>query len=183
MQITRLLDAGIRPTHVDTHKHTHLFPVVLRAVLRAAERLGVPAIRNAFEPRWAMRLGRGGVVRRLQMRTLDGFGQSFEEQPAVRSGEVQTTDGTMGISATGELNGAALGAMLAAMPAGTWELVCHPGYDDADLRRVRTRLWAEREVEREALLALVPAVRGRVGLEMISYGDLAKRSMRAAGVA
>lgn len=183
MQITRVLDAGIRPTHVDTHKHTHLFPVVLRAVLRAAERLGVPAIRNPFEPRWAMRLGAGGTMRRLQMRVLDGFGRSFEEQPALRRGEVQTTDGSIGVSTTGKLNRASLMAMLAAIPPGTWELVCHPGYDDAELGRVRTRLRGEREVEREALLELLPPMRGREGVEMISFGDLAPRSARTAGVA
>lgn len=183
MQITRVLDAGIQPTHVDTHKHTHLFPLVLRAVLRAAERLGVPAIRNPFEPRWAMRLRHGGVVRRLQMQMLDGFGQSFKEQPALRKGEMQTTDGAIGVSATGELDRAALQALLVAMPAGTWELVCHPGYNDADLGRVRTRLRAEREVEREALLELIPAARGRAGLEMMSFGDLVQSPTRVAGVA
>ena len=28
-QVRRLLDVGIRPTHFDTHKHTHLAPPVL----------------------------------------------------------------------------------------------------------------------------------------------------------
>ena len=173
MQITRVLDAGIRPTHVDTHKHTHLFPVVLRAVLRAAERLGVPAIRNPFEPPWAMRQGHGDMLRRLQMRTLDGFEQTFLEQPALQDGNVQTTDGAIGISATGELNHAALASMLAVMPAGTWELVCHPGYDDADLGRVRTRLRAERDVERQALLAVLSTRRANAGFQLVSFGDLA----------
>ena len=173
MQITRVLDAGIRPTHLDTHKHTHLFPFVLRAVLRAAERLGVPAIRNPFEPRWAMRQGHGDLLRRLQMRTLDGFQRMFFGQPALLDGTVQTTDGAIGISATGELDRATLESMLAVLPVGTWELVCHPGYDDADLGRVRTRLRAERDVERQALLAVIPALRANAGLHLISFADLA----------
>jgi hypothetical protein len=54
------------------------------------------------------------------------------------------------------------------MPGGTWELVTHPGYNDADLAKVRTRLRASREVEREALLMLkkFPQV------ELISFADL-----------
>ena len=183
MQLTRVLDAGIRPTHVDTHKHTHLFPVVLRAVLRAAERLGVPALRNPFEPRWAMRLGKGSALRRLQMRTLDVFQQTFLEQPALREGDVQTTDGAIGVSTTGQLDQAALASMLAAMPPGTWELVCHPGYDDADLGRVRTRLRAERTIEREALLSVIPALQPEIGPQLISFRDLAPSPAYTTGVA
>ncbi len=35
-------------SHIDTHKHTHMFPQVLRPLLRAARARGVPAIRNPF---------------------------------------------------------------------------------------------------------------------------------------
>jgi hypothetical protein len=54
------------------------------------------------------------------------------------------------------------------MPAGTWELVTHPGYNDADLARVRTRLRASRDVERQALAALkeFPTI------DLVSFGDL-----------
>ena len=53
-QIGRLRSAGIALTHVDTHKHkhTHVLPVVLRPLLRAARAAGVRAIRNPFEPAW-----------------------------------------------------------------------------------------------------------------------------------
>src|SRR5690349_15492640 len=36
-QLRKILDAGIRPTHLDTHKHTHLAPPVLDAVARLSE--------------------------------------------------------------------------------------------------------------------------------------------------
>src|SRR5258708_6876563 len=35
-QIRKIQAAGISVSHVDTHKHTHLFPKILRPVLRAA---------------------------------------------------------------------------------------------------------------------------------------------------
>jgi len=38
------------------------------------------------------------------------------------------------------------------MPGGTWELVCHPGYNDRDLDAITTRLRATRDIERAALL-------------------------------
>ena len=119
-----------------------------------------------------MRLGHGGALRRLQMRALDGFRHSFLEQPALRDGHLRTTAGAVGVSTTGKLDRAALETMLAAMPGGTWELVCHPGYHDADLGQVQTRLQAEREIERQALLAVVPALHSREDLQLISFADL-----------
>src|SRR6187402_3067319 len=52
-QIRKLQSVGIQPTHIDTHKHTHIFPRVTSAVLRAAVACGVKAIRNPIEPAWS----------------------------------------------------------------------------------------------------------------------------------
>ena len=54
------------------------------------------------------------------------------------------------------------------LPDGTWELVTHPGYNDADLAQAHTRLLASRETEREALCAVeqIPEI------ELISFADL-----------
>ena len=43
----------------------------------------------------------------------------------------------------------------------------HPGYNDADLARVRTRLHASRDVERQAL-SVIPEV---PGIELISFAN------------
>ena len=48
-QIRKLQSHGISVSHLDTHKHTHTFPVVLKSVLRAARTCGVSAIRNPFD--------------------------------------------------------------------------------------------------------------------------------------
>ena len=45
-QVRKILAAGIRPSHIDTHKHTHLFPPVLDAVVRVAKEFGIPWIRR-----------------------------------------------------------------------------------------------------------------------------------------
>ncbi len=79
-----------------------------------------------------------------------------------------TTDGSVGVLATGSLNIAGLKTILSAMPEGTFELVSHPGYRDADLERANTRLLASREIERNALMAL----REIRGVEFISFAQL-----------
>jgi hopanoid biosynthesis associated protein HpnK len=173
-QIEKLQGAGIDVTHVDTHKHTHLFPVVTRPLLRLAGRCSIGAIRNPFEQSWSLALGHGNRVRRMQVKALAWFKTQFERQPQIRNGEVRTTDGTLGISATGHLDGATLREILRALPAeGVFELCCHPGYNDEALGRVTTRLRGHREVEREALIAEMAAVRMQPNApELIHYGEL-----------
>jgi predicted glycoside hydrolase/deacetylase ChbG (UPF0249 family) len=156
-QIRKLQSAGIRITHVDTHKHTHLFPAVLRPLLAAAKQAGVPAIRSPFEPRWADALGHGSSPRRAAVRISRFMHRRFSK--TVETSGLQTTDGTLAISATGDLTAGTLDELLRALPpGGTYELCCHPGYNDRDLDRVTTRLRTERDTEREALFETVPRV-------------------------
>ena len=160
-QIRALQRAGVRVTHVDTHKHMHVFPRVARPLLRAAAACGVGAIRNPFEPAWSVRRTRGALVRRLEVTALRGFERAFLR--LVREFGMATTDGCVGVSATGRLDAGSLAEMLREMPAGTWELVCHPGYSDAALDAVKTRLRGTREVELAALLEVVPGAGVRLG--------------------
>jgi predicted glycoside hydrolase/deacetylase ChbG (UPF0249 family) len=152
-QVQRLQRAGIDVTHVDTHKHTHLLPAVARPLLWLCERAGVGAIRNPFEPAWARKLEPADVTRRLLVRVVDHFRPQFFALPQIREGVVATTEGTIGVSATGNLNRSTLQQILRAMPdAGLFELVTHPGYNDTALDSITTRLRATREVERLTLL-------------------------------
>lgn len=159
-QITRLQQAGLTPTHLDTHKHTHLFPAVLRPVLRAAQRCGVPAIRNPFEPQWAIQATaqvapHASALRRVEIAILNRNRSRFVR--LVREAGLATTDGSIGVFATGVLNRKILSTLLRKMPPGSWELVCHPGYPDAELAAIRTKLRETRGVEHEALLTTLPA--------------------------
>ena len=156
-QIQKLQQAGIQVTHLDTHKHTHLFPGVLDPLLRLAEQHSIRAIRHPFEQSWSLALGHGNRIRRLQVKLLGSLKTRFESQPQIRNAHVLTTTGTIGISATGNLYNQTLHEILYAMPAeGTFEFVCHPGYNDSDLDRITTRLRTHRDVERKALLAEIP---------------------------
>jgi chitin disaccharide deacetylase len=177
-QIQKLQLAGIAITHLDTHKHTHLFPAVLRPLLGLAERLSIHAIRQPFEQPWSLALGHGNRTRRLLVKVLGRLKTSFERQPEIRSGRVLTTDGTIGISATGNLYGKTLHEILHAMPAeGTFELCCHPGYNDSDLDSITTRLRTHRDIERNALLTEIPALALHPNApQLINYGDLAAHS-------
>jgi predicted glycoside hydrolase/deacetylase ChbG (UPF0249 family) len=173
-QLQKLQRAGIDVTHFDTHKHTHLFPTVARPLLHLAERTSIYAIRNPFEQSWSLALGHGSRLRRLQVKLLGRLRTQFDHLPQIRNNRVLTTDGTIGISATGHLDAHTLRQILNALPSdGIFELCCHPGYNDTDLDRVPTRLRAHREAERLALLAEVPRVfLHQKALQLINYGNL-----------
>jgi predicted glycoside hydrolase/deacetylase ChbG (UPF0249 family) len=169
-QIQRLQAAGIQPTHLDTHKHTHIFPAVITSLLKAAERTGVPAIRNPFEPAFARHAANATLKRRAQISLLNRFKPQYQRIAT----SAHTTDGTIGISATGNLNDATLRDTLAALPSsGTFELCCHPGYNDADLDPIPTRLRSHRDAERQALLSAFSANSPHPSLpHLINYSAL-----------
>ncbi|MEK7405357.1 MAG: ChbG/HpnK family deacetylase [Acidobacteriota bacterium] len=159
-QVSRILDAGIRPTHIDTHKHTHLVPRVLEAVARISREFGIPWVRLPFDfaPRGAahmLRLWRPHVRRTL-----------------LRHG-CRVTDHFAGYALTGRLDTAELVRLIHRLPAGTTELMCHPGHSTSELRAAPTRLKESRE--RELLALTAPETRqalGEAGVDLARYRDL-----------
>jgi predicted glycoside hydrolase/deacetylase ChbG (UPF0249 family) len=184
-QIEKLQRAGINITHLDTHKHTHLFPSIASTLLQVAERCGIRSIRNPFEPRWSLALEQGSRARRVAVRLIGCLRPSFEAHVEIGDGRVMTTNGTVAISATGELNCSTLGEILRALPSdGCYELCCHPGYNDSALDCVRTRLRAQRDIEREALLSEIPKLLARTNAPtLLHYGAFAAEQIAAAPAA
>jgi len=172
-QIARLQKRGLRLTHFDTHKHTHMFPAVLRPVLRAAKAAGIRAVRNPFEPAWSLRATpRAPLLRRAEVSLLRRLEPTFRRIVAEEG--FATTDGAIGVLATGTLDAATVAALLRNLPPGTWELVTHPGYNDASLAQVRTRLLASRETERMALLS----IKLNEEIELMSFSSLPANPLR-----
>jgi len=65
-------------------------------------------------------------------------------------------------------------SIVESLPEGTWEFVCHPGYNDNELDSIRTRLRQSRAAELKLLTS--PKTRdllGRGRIQLISYRDLA----------
>jgi hopanoid biosynthesis associated protein HpnK len=173
-QIRKLQTAGVTVTHIDSHKHTHLFPRVLRPLLRAAASCGVRAIRNPFERIQGSQLAASPSLWRrwTEVGILRSLAKQFRE--AVQQAGISTPDGTLAIVATGSLNERLLSLMVENLPDGTWELVCHPGYNDADLQEVRTRLHESREEELRILTSSSTRdLLAANGVEIVSFRELA----------
>jgi chitin disaccharide deacetylase len=169
-QIRKLQASGIRVSHLDSHKHTHMFPVALKGILRAARACGVRAIRNPFEP--MVFATAGAWKRRFQLGILKRYRSTFRNELATAG--MVTPNGCIGIVATGGLDLATFHDLIRNLPEGTWEFVSHPGYNDGDLQKVKTRLRDSRETELAILTSdAVKIVLREEGVELISYRDLA----------
>ena len=168
-QVERIAGAGLRLTHLDTHKHTHLAAPVLEAVARLGEEFDIRWVRRPFDfPLNAMPVP---PAKRLLSRALGGLRPFFHM--VLEKHGCRTTDHFAGFAITGRFRAAELASLLDALPAGSTELMCHPGFCREPLRAARTRLKESRERELEALLSReVREAIERNGIELKSYPEL-----------
>jgi len=99
----------------------------------------------------------------------DAVHQRAREQ-AERAG-IAAADYFCGIAQTGELTLEGLKKFLKSLPEGATELMCHPGYVDAALKKTATRLQDSRRKELEILMDT--GIRNLVasqGIRLIDYG-------------
>jgi predicted glycoside hydrolase/deacetylase ChbG (UPF0249 family) len=164
-QVRRIQDAGISPTHLDTHKHTHLLPQVLDAVTRVAEEFRIPWVRRPFD--FHAQPGGVGWKNRLMRLASGAFRRTFARRGC------RSTDWFAGFGFTGNYDAAMLAALIRALPEGSTEFMCHPGVCGVELRSAPTRLKESREAELRALIS--PEVRQAIqdaGVELATYRDL-----------
>jgi chitin disaccharide deacetylase len=175
-QINKVIEAGITPTHVDSHKHTHLYPAVMEQVVRVAEEFGIRRMRKPFE----------GAGMLLKSAFGDGWGSLKQSMGALVAGTaapqferlarahgISTPARFWGMAATGNLNRQTILSMMDSLPDEVNELMCHPGEYDEELERSSTRLKRSRELELEALID--PAIRAAIqqkGIQLIDYRGL-----------
>ncbi len=168
-QVRRIVDAGLRPTHLDTHKHTHLLPPVLDAVARISAECKIPWVRRPFD--FSMAYNDVPWARRATSAALGTLRGRFGGILAKHG--CRSTDHFAGFQITDRYTSADLVRLLEALPPGTTEFMCHPGVCTAELRSARTRLKESRERELRALTS--PEVRAaltRNGVELVNYRAL-----------
>ena len=143
-QFARFLEVfGRKPTHLDSHHHSHRRPEVFEAVCAVARREGLP-VRNAGGPM-------GDDLQTRALRTNDFFEEGFFDQ---------------GVSMEN------LVSIIAGLKEGATELMCHPAHEDAELA-ASSSYAAVRVLELSVLCdpAVKAAIR-RAGLRLITFADL-----------
>ena len=173
-QVRRIIDAGLNPTHLDTHKHTHLLPPVLDAVARISEEFRIPWVRRPFD--FPLQLGGVGGAKRAAKREWTNRLMRLM-QPRFRTElgrhHCRSTDWFAGFNLTGSYGSEDLINVIRALPEGTTEFMCHPGRLGDDLRAARTRLKESREEELRALTSPeVRAALAQAGVKLATFRDL-----------
>jgi chitin disaccharide deacetylase len=181
-QIERLRAAGLRPTHLDAHKHVHAYPPVFAIVARLAGRFGIPVVRVPYE-RWSPTssvvrshgsLGRQAVLNAAMLPW------ARRDYRIAASHDVRTPQ-FVGRIHTGILSAGALAGVVGALPPGVTELMVHPGYRDDELERSGTRLLESRQKELDLLCRLETRallVGERIDLLRHDLTHVMKRSLR-----
>jgi predicted glycoside hydrolase/deacetylase ChbG (UPF0249 family) len=147
-QVRKILAVGLHPTHLDTHKHTHLAPPVLEAVARIAEEFEIRWVRRPFD--------------------LPALGWLFH--PVLTRHGCRTTDHFTGFQLTGRFGTPELVRLIRDLPEGLTEFMCHPGHCGQALRHAPTRLKESRERELQALTASeTREALIRYGVELVNY--------------
>lgn len=180
-QVSKVVAAGIAPTHLDTHKHVHVLPKVLDAVAEVARRHGIRWIRRPFECRAGFGLARivarEGRLKALKQefsaRAVSAVRPSFERR--LRGAGLRAPDTFVGVALTGLWSEAAAAEVVKRLPPGLTEWMVHPGNCDEDLLGRPTRLRSQREGERDILL--LPELRRLVeaeGIELTNFREVSE---------
>lgn len=175
-QIGKVIQAGIEPSHLDSHKHTHSHPRVMEQMVRVAKEFGIRRVRKPFEDanillKSAFTGGWTTLKRNMAALAARRARGRFEELAAANG--LATPEYFWGVAATGRLNNDVLLPTIASFPDGVGELMCHPGEYDEQLEGSNTSLKRERQKELETLID--PAVRSAIkkrGIELIDYRGL-----------
>jgi predicted glycoside hydrolase/deacetylase ChbG (UPF0249 family) len=109
-QIERVLDAGLRVTHLNGHQHLHLLPRIFAIVVRLAREHAIPYVRIVDD--------HGSRSRRVPIAALSILGR--------RARASFTNDRTIGVADAGHLSDI---VPLFDHVDGVTELVTHPGID------------------------------------------------------
>ncbi len=177
-QIKKVQAAGIHATHLDGHKHVQMLPGLFGIALRLAKKHGIEAVRVSHEAsslRAALTDGSEapGVVLKqgVQARGLKLLGRDAKKM-AEHAG-IATADYFCGIAQTGVLTKKGVQQLLASLPEGTTELMCHPGYADTELQKSATRLQQSRQIELEILTdKAIRKIIAELGIRLINYQQI-----------
>jgi predicted glycoside hydrolase/deacetylase ChbG (UPF0249 family) len=167
-QISSIIDRGIKPTHLDSHKHFHCLSPVYRIVCSLAADFGIGAIRWPWEPATVC-LGdwpQVGFRDKAQAFLLRQMALNCRKQDR----RFIKNDIFFGVAHTGRIDDRFWSEISRTQFVGVAEVMTHPGYPEG---LGKTRLVEQRKIELKWLCA--PSTKqllAEAGLELVHYGNI-----------
>jgi len=113
---------GLALDHINAHKHFHLHPSILSAILAMAAEFGTPPVRVPLEPRGV--LARIGGGRSLAAAALAPWAR-LQRSRLKRAG-IASPDQVFGLAWSGAMTHSRLAGLIAHLPDGVTEIYTHP---------------------------------------------------------
>ncbi|HEY2902172.1 MAG TPA: ChbG/HpnK family deacetylase [Polyangia bacterium] len=165
-QIDRIIAAGLKPDHLNTHHHLGFLPPIGQALEAAARRHGIPGVRSAVEQptmAWVTEPRRG-----LEAGILAGLSWLTRR----RMGTLRHGPQSWGFVESGQLDEIRILEIIGRLGAGDHELICHPSETDIPARDAEGRPYHGAE---EVTALCSERVRGalhRRGITLCRWKDL-----------
>jgi chitin disaccharide deacetylase len=112
---------GLKLDHVTAHKHFHLHPAILSAILDLAEEFRVPAVRAPFEPRAIL-----AQVEAADPRLSATAALARAQRARLKRAGVAAPDQVFGLAWSGAMTHSRLQGLIAHLPEGMTEIYTHP---------------------------------------------------------
>jgi chitin disaccharide deacetylase len=174
-QIDRMMAAGLMPSHADSHHRFHFYPAAAMAFEKAVRSRGICRARAARKVFWpangsASKAHAGSYLRRRSVYAYNEFLQMV----VFRNLKLPDAGVALHPAFRGKLQElpAAWNLTVRNMPAGTYEIWCHPGFPEAGFSET-DHLSKQRELEIKILTD--PALGANVhnsGIELTAFAQL-----------
>lgn len=119
---------GLKLDHVNAHKHFHLHPSILSAVIELAKEFGAPAVRAPFEPRAVLAQVE---ATRPPFSALAHAPLARLQRARLRRAGLAAADQVFGLAWSGAMTQARLQGLIAYLPEGLTEIYAHPATSSA----------------------------------------------------
>jgi len=169
-QIQWVIDRGLAPTHLDSHKHIHSFPAIFPIVCELAGRFKIAAIRFTFEPIAVSQMP-------WPLTSKDGRRRAAKARRSAKINRIQNphflkTDALLGIAHMGRIDANFFKAITLYNSAATSEVMTHPSLAE-DGGTGQNKLLHQQKIELEALCSKRTRQYFKdAAIKLVHYGNL-----------
>jgi predicted glycoside hydrolase/deacetylase ChbG (UPF0249 family) len=146
-QITRCVQAGIKPGFINGHQHLHLLPGIMDIVIGLAREYDIPYIRIVNESPFS---STSNLFRRVQLLFLNCLSKLAKDK--IRKAGLECNDFFVGFINAGDLNREDIEQtkrLIQKHQGKKIELGCHPGFEDEELKK-KYKNWGNYNWQKEA---------------------------------
>jgi len=169
-QIQWVIDRGLVPTHLDSHKHIHSFPAIFPMVCELAGRFKIAAVRLTFEPKELSRMP--WPLTSEEGRKRAGKVRLMAKINRMQNSSFLKTNALLGIAHMGRIDVNFFKAVTLYSSAATSEVMTHPGLADG-AETGENKPLHQRKIELEALCSKRTKQYFRdAQIKLVHYGQL-----------